>query len=67
LFWLFGVVTVLALIPGHLNSKNIVFDVDHRIQIADFSPIEIEQIITIELQKSESFQFELTPNFEVDV
>jgi hypothetical protein len=27
------------LIHGHLTSKNVVFDVDHRIQITDFYPI----------------------------
>jgi serine/threonine protein kinase len=31
----------LGLIHGHLNSKNIVFDVDHRIQITDFYPTDL--------------------------
>jgi serine/threonine protein kinase len=31
----------LGLIHGHLDSKNIVFDVDHRIQITDFYPIDL--------------------------
>jgi serine/threonine protein kinase len=31
-----------GLIHGHLNAKNIVFDVDHRIQITDFYPICLE-------------------------
>jgi serine/threonine protein kinase len=32
----------LGLIHGHRNSKNIVFDVDHRIQITDCYPIRLE-------------------------
>jgi hypothetical protein len=32
----------LGLIHGHLNSNNIIFDSDHRIQIADFCPIGFE-------------------------
>jgi serine/threonine protein kinase len=31
----------LGLIHGHLNSKNILFDIDHRIQITDFSSIDV--------------------------
>jgi hypothetical protein len=31
-----------GLIHGHLNSNNIIFDSDHRIQIADFYPIGLE-------------------------
>jgi serine/threonine protein kinase len=31
----------LGFIHGHLNSKNIVFDVDHRFQITDFYPTDL--------------------------
>jgi hypothetical protein len=31
----------LGLIHGHLNLKHIVFEVDHRIQISDFSPTDL--------------------------